>query len=420
VSIWQRLSIKDVVLGLYDGPHATPRPSDKGPVFLGIGNVTEDGHLDVSQVRHIAEEDFAAWTKRVVPAPGDIVFTYEATLNRYAIVPPGFRGCLGRRMALIRPDESKVDTRFLFYTFFGAAWRATIEANRLAGATVDRIPLSKFPTFPVDIPDLATQRRIGSILGAYDDLIDTNRRRVTLLEDMARGLFEEWFVRLRFPGHEGVALVGSPSGSLPTGWHMGQLREVARLRSGYPFKSSTFVPGAKFGLVTIKHVHDGRIVPPFESRIDELPNNMPEFCRISSGDVLLSLTGNVGRCCLAWGPDLVLNQRVAKVEPLAPNMGSFAYCWLRSSTTKVAMENISNGAAQQNLSPVNAMNLPIAVPTDTVLSAFANIADPIIKETILLAESNAILAKQRDLILPRLISGQLSLAAAERDLLEAA
>jgi type I restriction enzyme S subunit len=133
---WKTVPIKELYEGLYDGPHATPKPSDSGPVFLGIKNVTDDGRLDFSDIRHIAEDDFPAWTRRVEPRPGDIVFTYEATLNRYAIIPEGFRGCLGRRMALIRPDPAKVDTRFLHYYFFTNDWRHVIARNMLIGSTV--------------------------------------------------------------------------------------------------------------------------------------------------------------------------------------------------------------------------------------------------------------------------------------------
>ena len=78
---WKSTQIQEVLLEFYDGLHATPKPADEGPVFLGIRNITEDGHLDLSGVRHIAEEDFSHWTKRVEPRPGDIVFSYEATLN---------------------------------------------------------------------------------------------------------------------------------------------------------------------------------------------------------------------------------------------------------------------------------------------------------------------------------------------------
>src|SRR6185312_8749695 len=106
----------------------------------------------------------------------DIVFTYEATLNRYAIIPEGFRGCLGRRMALIRPNPEKMDTRFLHFYFFTEPWRQVIATNTLSGATVDRIPLTNFPDFPVNVPPLEVQRQIAAILSAYDDLIGNNLR----------------------------------------------------------------------------------------------------------------------------------------------------------------------------------------------------------------------------------------------------
>src|SRR5947209_5032340 len=130
---WERVPIESAYLGLYDGPHATPKPASEGPIFLGIKNITEDGQLDLSEIRHISDEDFPAWTKRVQPHPGDIVFTYEATLNRYAILPEGFKGCLGRRLALIRPNPKQIDTSFLLYYFLGEEWRKTIANNMILG-----------------------------------------------------------------------------------------------------------------------------------------------------------------------------------------------------------------------------------------------------------------------------------------------
>src|SRR5437867_4382782 len=153
----------------------------------------------MSEIRLIAEEDFQNWTKRVLPRPGDIVFTYEATLNRYAIIPDGFRGCLGRRMALIRTAPQKVDRQFLLYYFFSPAWREVITNNMMSGATVDRIPLITFPNFPVSAPPLPVQRRIAGILSAYDELMENSQHRVRLLEAMARALYREWFVHFRIP-----------------------------------------------------------------------------------------------------------------------------------------------------------------------------------------------------------------------------
>ena len=143
---WKKVPIKDVWLEFHDGPHATPKPASSGPIYLGIKNISDDGHLDLTEIRYISEEDFPKWTKKIEPRPGDIVFTYEATLNRYAIIPDGFRGCLGRRLALIRPNPEQVDTKFLFYYFFGHEWRATIQSKIIQGATVDRIPIITFPS----------------------------------------------------------------------------------------------------------------------------------------------------------------------------------------------------------------------------------------------------------------------------------
>ncbi|MGH3087424.1 MAG: restriction endonuclease subunit S, partial [Rubrobacteraceae bacterium] len=230
-------------MNLYDGPHATPKPVSNGPVFLGIKNITDDGRLDLSEIRHISEEEFPRWTRRVLLQPGDIVFTYEATLNRYAIIPEGFRGCLGRRLALIRPDPQKVDTRFLFYYFFGDDWRTTIAKNMLSGSTVDRIPLTSFPEFEITLPPLPTQRKIASVLSAYDDLIENNTRRIEILEEMARAIYREWFVHFRFPGHEKVGMVDFPLGKVPEGWEVKKLGDVMELAYGKALKKDNRVPG---------------------------------------------------------------------------------------------------------------------------------------------------------------------------------
>ena len=192
--------------------HMRLRRQRHGPVFLGIGNLTDDGHLTCRISAISTRRDFPAWTKRVTPRPGDIVFTYEATLNRYTIIPEGFRGCLGRRLALICPNPATVDTRFLFYTFFSKEWRDTVASNTISGATVERIPIYKFPEFPIRLPSLPIQKQIASILSAYDDLIENNSRRIAILEEMARCIFEEWFVHFRAPGCEGLPMVESAIG----------------------------------------------------------------------------------------------------------------------------------------------------------------------------------------------------------------
>jgi len=224
---WNKVPIKTICKGIYDGPHATPPESSSGAVFLGIPNFI-NGQLDLSNIRYISEQDLPKWTKRVTPQPNDIVFSYEATLNLYAIIPKGFWGCLGRRMALIRVDERKADYKFLYYYFYSPAWRSVIQEHTVTGATVDRIPLVSFPDFLVELPDLPTQHRIASILSAYDDLIENNRRQIKLLEEAAQRLYREWFVELRFPGHEGVKVVDG----VPEGWMKVCLKDICETKTG--------------------------------------------------------------------------------------------------------------------------------------------------------------------------------------------
>ena len=148
---WNYRPISDVIEGLYDGPHATPPEASNGGIFLGIRNLTGTG-LDLSDVRHIADVDWEKWTKRITPQKGDIVFSYEATLGFFALIPPELRCCLGRRLALIRPLQENGTTHFWFHHFTSSPFQQLLEKHTIHGATVNRIALKSFPNLPVLTP----------------------------------------------------------------------------------------------------------------------------------------------------------------------------------------------------------------------------------------------------------------------------
>jgi type I restriction enzyme S subunit len=131
-------------------------------------------------------------------------------------------------MALVRPNTEKVVPRYLYYYFLSNRWRSVVESNVISGATVDRIPLIRFPEFEVRLPSIPVQHKIASILSAYDDLIENNRRRIQLLEEASRLLYREWFVHLRFPGHEHVAI----KDGVPEGWEKKTAYDVMDVLSG--------------------------------------------------------------------------------------------------------------------------------------------------------------------------------------------
>jgi type I restriction enzyme S subunit len=151
---WQVQKIREVVEEVFDGPHATPPNAEEGPIFLGIKNLTGSA-LDLSDIRHISESNWPRWTKRVTPKPLDIVFSYEATLGYFALIPPGLRCCLGRRLALIRPRSEDGHPHFWFHQFIGPDFQRYLMQHSVQGATVDRIPLIHFPNYFVLNPPSA-------------------------------------------------------------------------------------------------------------------------------------------------------------------------------------------------------------------------------------------------------------------------
>jgi type I restriction enzyme S subunit len=180
---WSVLRVCDVVEGVFDGPHATPPDATDGPIFLGIRNFRPTS-LDLTEVKHIAESDWPAWTRRVTPTAGDIVFTYEATLGYFGVVPSGVRCCLGRRTALVRPRASSLDGNYLFHWFIGSPFQAHLQAHKNPGSTVDRILLRDFPHYPVLVPPRAIVEAFAQAVAPMGALLEANQAESRTLAEL--------------------------------------------------------------------------------------------------------------------------------------------------------------------------------------------------------------------------------------------
>jgi len=371
------MPIKHFTRGIFDGPHATPPEATDGPVFLGIKNITSDGRLDMSEVRHVGENHFPRWTRRVTPQEDDVVFTYEATLHRYARIPEGFRGCLGRRVALVRPDPEKLESRYLLYFFLSPNWHATIDPFIITGATVDRIPIEKFPDIQVEFPPLPTQHRIADILSAYDDAIENNRRRIKLLEDAARHLYEEWFVRLRFPGHERVRI----KDGVPEGWESRTLGTHAGLHYGKGLRKDDRVEGPfpVYGSSGIVGTHDEALV--------------------KGPVIIVGRKGTVGSVIWSQG-DCWPIDTVYFIPPEKSTL--YLYHNLQYQNF------ISTDVAVPGLNRSYAHSLPVLVPPPTLESEFESFAGDAYGQINALRRTNTALRRSRDLLLPQLMSGEIA------------
>ena len=295
-------------------------------------------------------------------------------------------------------DREKLDKIYLYYYLIH---QTPFYLGGVNGATMVHITKKNMEKKNIYIPDsLNIQRKIASILSTYDTLIENNVKRIRLLEKMAENLHKEWFVRFRFPGHENVEMVDG----LPKGWRQGKLGDIAKFLNGFAFQSKSFCTNGDYAIVTIKNVQANGFNGNNTVKIKEVPTNMPEHCKLHNGDILLSLTGNIGRVCRVLGTGYLLNQRVAKLLSKNP---FFCYCTFRSDYIFQSLNIISYGTAQLNLSPVKASKIKMQVPTGHLIELFEEKVTPLFAEANNLQHQNTLLARQRDLLLPRLMSGRL-------------
>jgi type I restriction enzyme S subunit len=420
-------TLDDLCELIVDCEHKTAPTQEEGYPSIRTPNIGR-GRFILDGVNRVSEETYRQWTRRAIPQPGDLIMAREAPVGNVAMIPEGLRACLGQRTLLIRPDPSKIEPAYLSYFLNGPHGQGLIH-GKTNGATVAHLNMKDVRSLPIpQLPPLPVQRRIAGILAAYDELIENSQRRIRLLEDMARALYREWFVHFRFPrdpsealakegsdplvalakedGHESVPCLPSALGDIPQGWEVCALGDFVQFKSGFAFKSGTFVADGEHRLVTIKNVQDGAFNPESDSRMDELPAKLPPYCVLNDGDILLSLTGNVGRVCLVFDGPFLLNQRVSKLAPAEASDWAMTYCMFREPGMRVKLEQLSNGVAQQNLSPVLASKMDFARPPQELRQQFATLAGPMVRRIVQLYSTIQNLRRTRDLLLPRLLSGQ--------------
>ena len=299
----------------------------------------------------------------------------------------------------LRPIDERVLPGYIGYYLRSPKFRGKFMAFS-AMTTRASLANEDLLSMEVELPPLATQRQVAEVLSRYDALIENYQRQIKLLEEAAQRLYKEWFVDLRFPGHETTPIINN----LPDGWQKKKVVDIIDLQSGYAFKSSTFVDKGRYKLVTIKNVKDGFFDGDNVSYLESIPEKMPLHCVLNTGDILLSLTGNVGRVCMVTGNDYLLNQRVAKLKSSIP---AFAYCLFRSHDMFIAVNNLANGAAQQNVSPIKIGELNVVLADVETINKFELLCGKIINRILNLHIQIRHLSEARDRLLPKLMNGEI-------------
>lgn len=397
---WEKKRIREFA-DVYDGPHATPKESTTGAVFLGIKNIKPEGGIDLSEIRHISDSELEKWTKRVTPTKDDIVLSYEATLHRYAIIPDNFIGCLGRRMALVRVNKDEVNHKFLYYTFLSNAWRGFIDANKLTGATVDRISIKDFPDYLINLPQLPIQHRIASVLSTYDDLIENNLKRIKLLEEAAEIVYKGEFDFFK-PSNE--------INRLPDGWKVQRADEIFRINIGKtpPREQAEWFNDSDSGVkwVSIKDINNSTIFlfdtseTVTEMAVDKFNMNVTKV-----DTVILSFKLTVGKVAITT-EEMVTNEAIAhfNIDDESKMNPEFIYFYLKNFPYDSLGSTSSIGTA---INSKIVKSMPVLLPPKTVIREFGKKVRPNFLQIINLLKQNTKLREARDILLPRLMSGEI-------------
>lgn len=400
MSEWKRCTVGDVC-EVFDGPHATPPQSNDGPIYLGIPSIRSDGSIDYENSKRISYENYPKWTKRVTPQENDVVFSYEANLESYARIPAGFEGCLGRRMAIMRPDPSAIDARFLYYYTQSPAWKAVIASRTVLGATVNRIPIATFPEFPLRLPSLPAQQRIAGVLSAYDKLIENNRRQIKLLEEAAQRLYKEWFVDLRFPGHETTPI----HNGVPEGWKRTTVGQSSSLVSrgvtpAYADDSNELVLGQRCVRNNLVDLSFARHHKP----------KKPNEKWLKKWDVLINSTGtgSLGRTAQFWldNNNVVVDSHITIIRAQQREVAAYLGQWAFSN--EAMLEALHTGSTGQTELPRDRVaNCHILIPDNDLLDLFYALIEPMTMR-IVAAQQQIVAAREaRDRLLPKLMSGEI-------------
>ena len=397
------LTIEEATERLIDYRGKTPPKTDSG-IRLITAKVVKGGQIHEDPAEYIAADFYDEWMRRGLPQKLDVLLTTEAPLGEVAILRDDGRIALAQRIILLRAKPDLLDPLYLFYALQSDFGQGELRA-RASGTTVLGIKQSELRKVRIPVFPLPIQRRIAGILSAYDELIENSQRRIKILESMARGLYREWFVHFRFPGHESVPRVPSTLGEIPKGWEMKTVPECVYINPRVSVPRDVEKPFVPMGCLSNNSMH----ITNIESRAG---NSGAKF---QNGDTLFARitpcleNGKTGFVQFLLDPQSVAFGStefiVLRSRTLTPE---FVYLLARSDEFRgVAIKSMSGATGRQRVQEKCLEDLRLAQPPRELLDRFATIVSPSFKLAYDLHLQIQNLRRTRDLLLPRLLSGQI-------------
>ena len=408
-------NIESLCKKITDGSHFSPENEDDGvyPMF-SVKDMLYNGFSD-KDYKTIGKTVFQKLSKSDCrPLKNDILIAKDGSYLKYVFkAKQDIDACILSSIAILKPDIEQIDPDYFVYLMRSKSIKDAM-ANYVSGSALPRIILSDFKKMKLKmVEDKVVQKCIASVLSTYDDLIENNNKRIKILEQMAQELYKEWFVRLRFPGYNDIKI----EDGLPADWEIKKLSDFgisldtgsrptggidASLTDGVPSLGAEAINAlAEFDYSSVK------LVPV------DFYNSMKRG-RNTGNDILVYKDGAyIGKVTLFRNEfpykNYAVNEHVFLLKPTNELYLNYLYFTLHQDAYFYLMQNLNRNAAQPGLSREDIKQIKITVPSETTIKRFNDVVEPILNKIFVLAKQNANLAKQRDLLLPRLMSGKLEI-----------
>ena len=395
------ITIEEATERLIDYRGRTPPKTDSG-VRLITAKVVKSGHILDEPKEFIAADFYDEWMRRGLPQNLDVLLTTEAPLGEVAILRDDERIALAQRIILLRAKPGHIDPQFLFYALQSGYAQGELRA-RASGTTVLGIKQSelrqvRIPTFPLPV-----QQQIAGILSAYDELIENNQRRIMILETMARALYREWFVEFRFPGHQKIPRVASPLGDIPKGWEVRAVGAIAEsMRRNVP-KGDLDEPKPYVGL---EHIPRRSLALDAWEMTADLGSNKLEFRK---GEILFGKIRPYFHKVSVAPFDGVCSADTIVIRARRPEDHAFLVASVSSDAFVAEASATANGAKMPRANWDVLENYQVVMPEGTLATRFSTLFSDILGAQQALIFQIQNLRRTRDLLLPRLLSGQVAL-----------
>ncbi|MFA5645734.1 MAG: restriction endonuclease subunit S [Candidatus Ratteibacteria bacterium] len=410
---WKKTTLGEVAEKIFSGGTPDTRISkywDGALNWLSSGETGKKFIFDTK--KKITKEGAKESSTRLADENYVVIATAGQGNTRGQVSLLKIKSYINQSVIAIDSKKNESDNFWLFYNLSSrySELRFISESNSIRGSLTTKI----LGNLKILLPTLPEQKAIAAVLSSFDNKIELLREENKTLESIAQTIFKEWFVKFNFPDENGKPYkdnggktVASELGTIPEGWRVGKIKNLINILPGFAFSSTSFSIEGKYKLVTIKNVQDNYFNPETKDKLQVIPEKMPGYCNLSSGDILLSLTGNIGRICLVNGEGFLLNQRVAKIQAKNEIDYAFAYLLFLQNSIFSLLQSTASGTAQQNLSPVQTRELYIFIAERNILDQFGSIANKLIQKINNNNSQIQTLSTLRDTLLPKLMRGEI-------------